>query len=114
MLILSDLSYMAWLNGYEGWCFYVHQRVIVPPEGAPIWYCRSQDANGALRTAYVDAGNIIGYTDVYEQSTKRHPMDLLSTTLLDKGWDARAIGVEMIGGGAWDAVRGHAKRDFQG
>jgi len=36
MLILSNLSNMAWLNGYEGWCFYVHQSVIVPPEGGPI------------------------------------------------------------------------------
>jgi ectoine hydrolase len=95
VLILSNLSNMAWLNGYEGWYFYVQQSVIVPPEGAPIWCGRSQDANGALRTADVDAGNIIGYPDVYVQSTKGHPMDLRSTTLLDKGWGARAIGVEM-------------------
>jgi ectoine hydrolase len=95
MLILSDPSNMSWLSGYDGWSFYVHQCVVVPPDGEPIWYGRSQDANGALRTAYVDAANIIGYPDVYVQSTERHPMDLLSTTLIDKGWGAKTIGVEM-------------------
>ena len=53
LLYVSDPSNMAWLTGYDGWSFYVHQGVIVPPEGEPVWYGRGQDANGAKRTAYL-------------------------------------------------------------
>ena len=95
VLIVSDPSNMAWLTGYDGWSFYVHQAVIVPPTGEPIWYGRGQDANGAKRTAYLDHANIIGYADHYVQSTERHPMDYLSTVLVERGLDKLTIGVEM-------------------
>ena len=72
---------MAWLTGYDGWSFYVHQAVIVPPTGEPVWYGRGQDANGAKRTAYLDHDNIVGYADHYVQSTERHPMDYLSQVI---------------------------------
>ena len=49
LLIVSDPSNMAWLTGYDGWSFYVHQAVLVPPDGEPVWYGRGQDANGARR-----------------------------------------------------------------
>ncbi|MHC1549108.1 ectoine hydrolase DoeA [Phyllobacterium sp. K27] len=95
LLICSDPSNMAWLTGYDGWSFYVHQAVLVPPEGEPIWYGRGQDANGAKRTAYLNHDNIIGYADHYVQSTERHPMDFLSQTIAERGWDKLTIGVEM-------------------
>ncbi|NUB00083.1 ectoine hydrolase DoeA [Azospirillum melinis] len=95
LLIVTDPSNMAWLTGYDGWSFYVHQCVIVPPHGEPIWYGRGQDANGAKRTAYLGHDSIIGYPDHYVQSTERHPMDLLSTILADRGWGGLTIGVEM-------------------
>ena len=86
---------MAWLTGYDGWSFYVHQAVIVPPEGEPVWYGRGQDANGAKRTAYLAHDNIVGYADHYVQSTERHPMDFLSQVIAERGWDKLTIGVEM-------------------
>ncbi|SDO12598.1 ectoine hydrolase DoeA [Phyllobacterium sp. OV277] len=95
VLICSDPSNMAWLTGYDGWSFYVHQAVIVPPEGEPIWYGRGQDANGAKRTAYLHHDNIVGYPDHYVQSTERHPMDFLSKLLEERGWRKKTIGVEM-------------------
>ncbi|RZS77866.1 ectoine hydrolase [Phyllobacterium myrsinacearum] len=95
LLICSDPSNMAWLTGYDGWSFYVHQAVIVPPEGEPIWYGRGQDANGAKRTAYLGYDNIVGYPDHYVQSTERHPMDFLSKLLEERGWGRKTIGVEM-------------------
>lgn len=95
LLIVSDPSNMAWLTGYDGWSFYVHQAVIVPPSGEPIWYGRGQDANGAKLTTYLKHENIIGYPDHYVQSTERHPMDYLSGILADRGWAALRIGVEM-------------------
>jgi ectoine hydrolase len=55
LLIVSDPSNMNWLTGYDGWSFYVHQCVILPLEGAPIWYGRGQDAKGALRTCFMEA-----------------------------------------------------------
>lgn len=95
LLIVSDPSNMAWLTGYDGWSFYVHQAVIVPPDGEPVWYGRGQDANGAKRTAYLSHENIIGYADHYVQSTERHPMDFLAQVLTERGWDKLRIGVEM-------------------
>ena len=95
VLICSDPSNMAWLTGYDGWSFYVHQAVIVPPDGEPIWYGRGQDANGAKRTAYLAHDNIIGYADHYVQSTERHPMDYLSQVLTERGLGGKRIGVEM-------------------
>ncbi len=95
LLILTDPANMAWLTGYDGWSFYVHQCVLIPPGGEPIWYGRKQDANGALRTVYMDAGNILYYEDHYVMSTERHPMDHLSDIITDRGWSALSIGVEM-------------------
>jgi ectoine hydrolase len=95
LLIVSDPSNMGWLTGYDGWSFYVHQAVIVPPDGEPVWYGRGQDANGARRTAYLPHNNIIGYADHYVQSSERHPMDFLAEVLTQRGWGAKRIGVEM-------------------
>lgn len=95
LLIVTDPSNMHWLTGYDGWSFYVHQCVLVPPEGEPIWYGRGQDANGAKRTAYLAHENILSYPDHYVQSSERHPMDFLSGILRDRGWDKGTIAVEM-------------------
>ena len=95
LLIVSDPSNMNWLTGYDGWSFYVHQCVVLPLNGEPIWYGRGQDANGALRTCFMDPANIIGYPDHYVQSTQCHPMDYLSAQLTDRGLAKGVIGVEL-------------------
>ncbi|WP_373086234.1 ectoine hydrolase DoeA [Sneathiella sp.] len=95
LLIISDPSNMAWLTGYDGWSFYVHQCVILSLDGEPLWYGRQQDANGALRTVFMNEANIVYYPDNYVQSTERHPMDLLSTMLIDRGWGNLTIGLEL-------------------
>jgi len=92
LLIVTDPSNMNWLTGYDGWSFYVHQCVVVPPVGEPIWFGRGQDGNGARLTAYLAPENIIGYPDHYVQSTERHPMDYLSAKLVDKGWGLHGRG----------------------
>jgi ectoine hydrolase len=94
-LIVTDPSNMHWLTGYDGWSFYVHQCVIVPPTGEPVWYGRGQDANGARRTADLSEANIVGYADHYVQSTEHHPMDFLAKVLQERQLDKGAIGVEM-------------------
>ena len=95
LLIVTDPSNMNWLTGYDGWSFYVHQCVVVPPDGEPIFFGRGMDAVGARFTAYLAEDNVIGYPDDYVQNTQKHPMDLLSQILTDKGWGAKRIGVEM-------------------
>ena len=94
LLIASDPSNMAWLTGYDGWSFYVHQCVLLALDGEPIWYGRGQDTNGAKRTVFMDDDHILGYPDHYVQSTERHPMDLLSRTIEERGWGGARIGVE--------------------
>lgn len=95
LLVVTDPSNMAWLTGYDGWSFYVHQCVIIGPTGAPVWFGRGQDAQGALRTVWMGEDHIIGYPDHYVQSMDRHPMDYLCAQLVDLGWHRGTIGVEM-------------------
>ncbi len=92
---MSDPSNMAWLTGYDGWSFYVHQCVLLALDGEPVWFGRGQDANGAKRTCFMDQANLIGYPDNYVQSTERHPMEYLAARIAERGWDRGRIGVEM-------------------
>lgn len=94
-VIISDPSNMAWLTGYDGWSFYVHQAVLLGLEGDPVWFGRGQDAQGALRTCFMHPDNIIGYPDHYVQSSERHPMDYLAARIEERGAGALSIGVEM-------------------
>jgi ectoine hydrolase len=95
LLLVTDPSNMAWLTGYDGWSFYVHQCVLLSLDGDPIWYGRQQDANGALRTVFMAAANILSYPDHFVQSAEKHPMDHLSGVIAEQGWDKHDIGVEM-------------------
>lgn len=94
-LIVSDPTNMNWLTGYDGWSFYVHQAVVVPPAGEPVWFGRAMDAEGAIRTAYMDPDRLRGYADDYVQSTERHPMEVLGGLLTDLGLGSARIGVEL-------------------
>ena len=85
VIIVSDPSNMNWLTGYDGWSFYVHQAVILPLGGVPIWWGRGMDAKGALRTVWMDEEQVVGYADHYVQSTERHPMQDLAGHLVDLG-----------------------------
>ena len=95
LLIATDPSNMAWLTGYDGWSFYVHQCVLLGLDGDPIWYGRRQDENGARRTVFMQEEQIASYPDEYVQSTERHPMQHLATVIAARGWDKARIGVEM-------------------
>ena len=95
LLIVTDPSNMAWLTGYDGWSFYVHQCVVLTLQGEPMWFGRGQDGNGAKRTCYMAHDNIIGYPDHYVQSTERHPMDYLCATLKERSLHNLRTGVEM-------------------
>jgi ectoine hydrolase len=96
LLIVTDPSNMAWLTGYDGWSFYVHQCVVLAHDGEPIWFGRGQDANGAKRTVFRDHAQIVGYPDHYVQSRERHPMDYLSREVIEaRGWGGLRIGVEL-------------------
>src|SRR5215212_1089352 len=70
LLLVTDPSNMHWLTGYDGWSFYVHQGVLVRLDEDPIWFGRGQDANGALRTVWMQPERIVGYPDEYVQSTE--------------------------------------------
>jgi ectoine hydrolase len=105
-LIVSDPTNMNWLTGYDGWSFYVHQAVIVPPAGEPVWFGRAMDAEGAIRTVYMTRDRIQGYPDHYVQSTERHPMEALGALLADLGLGAARIGVELDN--YWYTAAAHA------
>ncbi|MCG6901825.1 MAG: M24 family metallopeptidase [Rhodobacter sp.] len=95
VLIATDPSNQAWLTGYDGWSFYVHQAVVLPLDGRPLWWGRNQDANGAVRTVDTARTDVAGYADTYVQAFDRHPMQDLAMRLRDLGLGAARIGVEM-------------------
>ncbi len=93
-LFVTDPSNQAWLTGYDGWSFYVHQGVLVLPDVDPIWWGRNQDTNGALRTVWMSPEYVHGYADNYVQSTSQHPMQDLCALLAELGLEKARIGVE--------------------
>ncbi len=94
-IFVADPSNQAWLTGYDGWSFYVHQGVILTMTGAPVWWGRNMDAVGAGRTCWMEMDQIIGYGDHYVQSTERHPMQDLAGHMKTMGLERARIGVEM-------------------
>lgn len=94
-IFVTDPSNQAWLTGYDGWSFYVHQGVILGMEGDPVWWGRHMDSIGAGRTVWMDGAHIKGYGDHYVQSTVRHPMENLALHLRSLGFENARIGVEM-------------------
>ncbi len=95
VLFVTDPSNQAWLTGYDGWSFYVHQGVILRLEGDPIWWGRMMDKFGGLRTCWMAEDNIIGYADHFIQSTVYHPMQDLADHLKALGFATSRVGVEM-------------------
>ncbi len=94
-LVITDPANMAWLTGYDGWSFYVHQAVIIGPSGAPLWWGRAMDALGAKRTVYMGADDVFGYEDSFVQNPDKHPMEDLSELIQAKNWAGSRIGLEM-------------------
>ena len=93
VLVVSDPSNMAWLTGYDGWSFYVHQAVVLGREGDPVWWGRAMDANGARRTVFMGEDDIVGYDDTYVQNPDKHPMEVLAR-LISERFTGR-VGVEL-------------------
>ena len=105
-ILVSDPSNMAWLTGYDGWSFYVHQGVLLGLDGEPVWWGRGMDAQGAKRTVFMRHENITGYPDHYVQSTERHPMQNLAREIGARGWAKARIGVELDN--YWYSAAAHA------
>jgi ectoine hydrolase len=94
-LVVTDPSNMAWLTGYDGWSFYVHQAAVLGMQGEPLWWGRAMDGSGALRTVWMSDAAVIGYDDTYVQNPAKHPHETLAALLIDHGAGAACIGVEM-------------------
>jgi ectoine hydrolase len=113
LIIVSDPSNMAWLTGYDGWSFYVHQAVVLGLEGEPVWWGRGMDAHGAKRTVFMGHDNIIGYDDAFVQNPAKHPMEDLSRLAAARGYGKARIGVEMdnywFSAAAFASLRHHLK-----
>jgi ectoine hydrolase len=95
VLFVTDPSNQAWLTGYDGWSFYVHQGVILGMTGDPLWWGRHQDANGARRTVWMEDEKVLGYEDHYIQSTTCHAMEDLAKHLGEMGFANGRVGVEL-------------------
>ena len=94
-LIVTDPSNMAWLTGYDGWSFYVHQAVLLGLSGEPLWWGRAMDGLGALRTVWMRDEAVIGYDDTYVQNPQKHPHETLADLIRQNGGARARIGVEL-------------------
>jgi ectoine hydrolase len=95
LLFIEDPSNMAWLTGYDGWSFYVHQGVLVSHDDDPVWWGRAQDAAGAVRTVYMADENVLGYPEHFIQATDCHPMENLAGWMRSNGYGDKRIGLEL-------------------
>lgn len=95
LLFVQDPSNIAWLTGYDGWSFYVHQGALIFHDADPFWWGRNQDTNGARRTVWMPDDRIAGYADNFVQSTERHPMQDLAAHIQALGFGRARIGVEL-------------------
>ena len=96
VLVVYDPSNRAWLTGYDGWSFYVHECVLLAMEGEPVYVGRGMDAVGATRTTFMSHDNIIGYPDHLVQNPPLHAMTWMAEEVLPaRGWEKLRIGVEM-------------------
>lgn len=109
LLFLEDPANMAWLTGYDGWSFYVHQGAIITHDKPPVWWGRFMDGQGAKRTVWMDIGQIRPYPDDYVQNTKMHPMEHLARLIGEMGYGKASIGVEMenyyFSAKAWETLK---------
>jgi ectoine hydrolase len=99
---------MAWLTGYDGWSFYVHQCVIIGPEwrSSVVW-----PRTGCQRRAVAPldelSRTIIGYPDSLRSIDERHPMDYPRREARPNAGGAHSsIGVEMDN--YWFSAKGFA------
>ena len=95
LLIVSDPSDMARLTGYDGWSFYVHQCVLIPPDGEPVWFVAARmptalSEQRGSRTITSSATPII--TCSRPNGTR---WEVLARLIAERGWDRLSIGVEM-------------------
>lgn len=108
-LFIEDPANMAWLTGYDGWSFYVHQGVIMTHDKPPVWWGRYMDGQGAKRTVWMDHDHIRPYPDDYVQNPEMHPMEHLATIIADMGHEKGSIGVEMenyyFSAKAWESLK---------
>ncbi|MFB6240925.1 MAG: aminopeptidase P family N-terminal domain-containing protein, partial [Gemmatimonadota bacterium] len=75
-LLATDPANMNYLTGYDAWSFYVHQAVVLPASGDPVWVGREMDAGAARATTWLPEERVRIYGDEYVQSPEdRHPMD---------------------------------------
>jgi len=96
VMLSTNPANMAYLTGYDGWSFYVHQLIVVAQdEEEPLWIGRKIDANAARVTTFLRPENIHGYADDYVQSREKHPMDYVADLLKSRGWDKGTVGLEM-------------------
>jgi ectoine hydrolase len=96
VLVSSDPANMNYMTGYDGWSFYVPQCVVFAADAdEPVWIGRKMDVNGARHTTWLAEENIVGYPEDYVQSPVVHPMNFAGDELRRRGWDRRAVGVEM-------------------
>ncbi len=84
-LMVVDPANLYYLTGYNAWSFYTPQCLVVPVAGAPHFFARSMDAQGAQWTAYLPKENIHGYPEHLVHRQDMHPMEWITEQAVDFG-----------------------------
>lgn len=95
-LLVTDPANLNYLTGYNAWSFYTPQVLFVPREGDMLFFLRAMDAQGAFRTAWLPADNMIGYPESFVHRPDRHPFDWVADVLRERGLvEPNRVGLEM-------------------
>jgi Xaa-Pro aminopeptidase len=98
-LVVTDPANIFHLTGYDAWSFYTPQMLFVPAQGEMLMFLREMDAQGAFRTSWLPAEQIVGYPEQYVHQPHVHPFDWVAVALRRRGLVAPAakgcVGLEM-------------------
>jgi Xaa-Pro aminopeptidase len=106
VLVVIDPANMTYLTGYDNWSFYWPQAVLVALDATdPVLVARHTELQGALRSVYMDPGDIVVYPESYIVQPDLHGMQFVAEVIKQRYGAVGALGVELDAAGY--TPRGH-------
>lgn len=93
-LLIGEPANVTWATGYDAWCFYTPQYLLVDQHGALHWIGRLMDAGAARFTTYLPPEQVLAYPEDLVQRGGLHPGDWLGAWMRAHGLGHARIGYE--------------------
>ena len=92
-LLIASPQNLNYLTGFDGWSFYTPQFLVIT-HARVFLAVRAMDAPAGHVTTYLDASDVLEYSESYIDNPTKHPIELVYAELLREGAPVR-IGAEL-------------------